>query len=126
MTSCPSATRRSLRCEPMKPAAPVTKQRKRSLLAARTVADQAAPRKPAVRRAPPLGSQLFCMLRHASRLSGTASLAWPGLPLIYLLLPGHPLGLVPGPPLGDAALAFAVVIGLSACLGWRVSARVWR
>src|SRR6266542_3360568 len=48
-------------------------------------------------------------------------LVWPGLPLLYLLLPGHPFGLLPGLPLGELGLALGLALGLCAWCGGRPS-----
>jgi dolichyl-phosphate-mannose-protein mannosyltransferase len=49
-------------------------------------------------------------------------LIWPGLPLLYLVLPGHPLGLFSGVPLGDLAVGCGLVVGLLAWVGARPGA----
>src|SRR6266516_1404177 len=56
----------------------------------------------------------------------TAALIWPGLALLYLLLPGHPLGLLPGLPLGDFSLGLGLVIALSAWCGCLPRGRITR
>jgi hypothetical protein len=48
-----------------------------------------------------------------------ATLAWPGLAVLYLLLPGHPLTLLRGVPLGDAVSGLALLVGLAAWCGYR-------
>lgn len=51
-----------------------------------------------------------------------AALIWPGLPLLYLLLPGHPDALLGGVPLGSLALGAGLVLGLAAWCGARPAA----
>src|SRR6059058_365927 len=46
--------------------------------------------------------------------SAPAGLLWPGLPLLYLLLPGHPLALVNGLPLSNLALGAGLLLLLAA------------
>lgn len=55
-----------------------------------------------------------------------AALLWPALPLLYLLLPGHPLGRLDGLPWDNLELGLALVVTLTAWCGVRPSARLGR
>lgn len=48
-----------------------------------------------------------------------AAAAWPGLVLIYLLLPGHPLALLIGTPLTELVFGLALFVGLAAWCDWK-------
>jgi 4-amino-4-deoxy-L-arabinose transferase-like glycosyltransferase len=52
-----------------------------------------------------------------------AGLIWPGLPLLYLVSPGHPLALLQGLPLDSFTLSSAVVLAVTAWCGWRPRGR---
>ena len=56
----------------------------------------------------------------------TAALIWPGLALLYLLLPGHPLGLLAGLPMSGFALGLGLVITLVAWCGCLPRGRIAR
>src|SRR5215216_5353248 len=55
-----------------------------------------------------------------------AALLWPGMALLYLLLPGHRFAVFTGLPLSPAAVGVGLVLALAAWCGARPSRRLGR